>query len=194
MTTLLLVRHGETEWNRDGRFQGHADPPLSERGREQASALAAELAATPLAAVYSSDLRRAVETAQIVATAKGLAVRALPELREVDVGEWAGLTWEEIERRFPEGVVRHHERGHGWEHGKSYEQMACRVLRALRGIGVRHPRDAVLVVGHGGTMRAIAAYIDRMDVANHRRHDGSRVLNCEVRRIAIENGVLRRMS
>ncbi len=143
--------------------------------------------------MYSSDLRRAVETAQIVAAAKGLAVRTLADLREVDVGEWAGLTWEEIERRFPDGIVRHHERGHGWEQGESYEEMARRVLRALRRIGSAHPQDAVLVVGHGGTMRAIAAHMDGMDVASHRRHDTSYVLNCEVRRIVIEDGALRRM-
>ena len=191
-TTILLARHGETDWNRQGRFQGHADPPLSRRGHRQARALAVELADEPLAAVYSSDLRRAVETAETVARARSLDVHVLPELREVDVGEWSGLTWPEIERRFPEGVRLHRERGHGWERGESYEQMADRVLAALRRIAERHAGDHVLVVVHGGTMRSIAAHIDRMEVAAHRRRGHSTpARNCEFRRIAIDGGRFR---
>src|SRR5204862_6778501 len=97
VTTLILARHGETDWNRDGRFQGHADPPLNDRGREQARALASELAGDVLDAVYTSDLLRAHETAQIVAATKGLSVVVDPDLRERDVGEWSGLTLPEIE-------------------------------------------------------------------------------------------------
>src|SRR5438876_6692501 len=91
VTTLILARHGETDWNRDGRFQGHADPPLNDRGREQARSLADALADQPIEAIYSSDLRRAHETAQIVAQRQGLEVLVDPDLRERDVGEWSGL-------------------------------------------------------------------------------------------------------
>ena len=90
MTTLLLARHGETDWNRARRWQGHAVRPLTDRGRAQAAALSDRLADIALDAVYSSDLRRARETAEAVALPHGLDVIVLPELREVDVGSWEG--------------------------------------------------------------------------------------------------------
>lgn len=192
MTTLLLVRHAETAWNREGRFQGHADPPLSPYGRRQAQALAVELDNSPPAVIYTSDLRRAAETAAIIASRFALAVQADPDLREVDVGEWSGLTWPEIRARFPDGVERHAQRGHGWELGESHEEMAERVLRSLRRIGNRHDGERVLVVVHGGTMRALAAYIDGIPIAEHRRRDSSPVRNCEVRAVVVENGGIRR--
>ena len=89
---LFLARHGETDWNREGRFQGHADPPLNGTGRAQAAQLAAGLADVELSAVYSSPLRRALETARVVAAAHELEAVALDALREVDVGSWQGLT------------------------------------------------------------------------------------------------------
>ncbi len=125
---------------------------------------------------------------------KGLEVRARWQLREVDVGEWTGLTWAEIEQRFPGGIARHHERGHGWEQGESYEAMAERVLAELGRIAEEHPGGTVLVVAHGGTMRAIAAHADGVDVATHRRRNSTPVRNCELRILAIENGRLRRLN
>ncbi|HEU0337127.1 MAG TPA: histidine phosphatase family protein, partial [Gaiellaceae bacterium] len=101
MATVLLARHGETDWNREGRFQGHADPPLNDLGRAQARELADRLAREPLAAVYASPLRRAYETAEIVAATHDLPLRSVAGLREVDVGSWSGLTRSEIEARFP---------------------------------------------------------------------------------------------
>ena len=106
MTTLLLARHGETDWNRARRWQGHADRPLTDRGRAQAAALGDRLANIALDAVYSSDLRRARETAEAVALPHGLDVIELPELREVDVGSWEGLTRAEAEAKFPDGFRR----------------------------------------------------------------------------------------
>ena len=88
MTTLLLARHGETDWNRARRWQGHADRPLTDRGRAQAAALAERLADIALDAVYSSDLRRARDTAEAVAAIQGVDVVELAELREVNVGSW----------------------------------------------------------------------------------------------------------
>jgi len=190
MTTLLLARHGETDWNREGRFQGHADPPLNEAGREQARGLAVELETSPPDAVYASDLRRAVETAEIVAGRFDLPVRVDAALREVDVGEWSGLTWAEIGERFREGAARHSTRGHGWEHGESYEQMAERVVAALLQIAEHHEGERVLVVVHGGTMRAVAARLDDVLVAEHRRR-AAPVRNGEVRLVEYEDGALR---
>src|SRR5690348_1398191 len=106
MTWLLLARHGETDWNREGRWQGHADVALNDRGREQARELATQLVNEPIDAIVSSDLRRAHETALIIAEVKRLPVATDAGLREIDVGSWSGLTPEEIEQCFP-GMVTH---------------------------------------------------------------------------------------
>lgn len=141
MTTFLIARHGETEWNREKRYQGHADPPLNETGRAQAAELAERLTGEPLDAVYSSDLRRASETAEIVGARFGLPVEHERALREIDVGSWQGLTKAQID-------------GRPWD-GETYEQHSERVLRALRGIADLHPRGQVLVVSHGGSLRRV---------------------------------------
>jgi 2,3-bisphosphoglycerate-dependent phosphoglycerate mutase len=153
VTTLILARHGETDWNRDGRFQGHADPPLNERGREQAASLAESLAKERVDAIYSSDLRRAHETALFVAERKGLDVVVDPDLRERDVGEWSGLTLPEIEERFPDELRRFREEGASI--GESREALSQRVLAAVRRIADAHPRGQILVVTHGGTLRTL---------------------------------------
>ena len=190
MTEFLLVRHGETDWNVERRFQGHADPPLNDAGREQARALAAELADTDLDAIYTSDLTRARETAEIVADRTGAPVRALTELREIDVGEWQGLTWPEIEIQFPEGVRRWHEQGEGWHDGETYEELGRRVVQALRSLAGEHPGSRLLIVGHGGTVRAVRAFVERRTVAESRR-TSQPIGNCEVFRIRVENGEFR---
>jgi 2,3-bisphosphoglycerate-dependent phosphoglycerate mutase len=140
VTTLLLVRHGETDWNADGRLQGHTDRPLSAFGRRQARQLAEELADESLEAIYASDLARARETAEIVGERLGLPVVLEPDLREKDWGTWEGLT--PVERDRVEFV------------GESTEAHQERILRALRRISERHPDGGnVLVVTHGGSMR-----------------------------------------
>lgn len=149
MTTILLARHGETDWNRDGRVQGHSDPPLNEMGRLQALALAEALAVRPLTAVYSSDLARARETAAAVATPLGLDVHADPDLREKFFGSWEGLTDVEIAKRFPAAA-----RGQ-WGDGETTEDVAQRALAALGRIVAAHPDGTVLVVSHGGAIRAM---------------------------------------
>jgi len=187
VTELWLVRHGETDWNRERRFQGHADEPLNDRGRTQARALAEELAGAGIAAVYTSDLARARETAEIVSRRLGLEAVPVRELREIDVGSWQGLTWPEIEARFPEGVAAWRERGHGWESGESYDELAERVLAALRRIAADHPGERVLVVGHGGTVRATRAFVDGVTVAESRTRNEP-AANCEIFRIVARNG------
>jgi probable phosphoglycerate mutase len=192
VTELILVRHGETDWNRERRWQGHAYTSLNETGREQARALAAELSAAGVEAVYSSDLARARETAEIVAERIGADVTPLAELREIDVGEWQGLTWPEIEERHPGGIELMHERGHGWERGETHDQLAERVLRGLRRIARDHPDGRVAVVAHGGTLRAVVAHAEGVSVVEHRRLRPS-MDNCAVVRIALQNGVFRRI-
>jgi broad specificity phosphatase PhoE len=187
VTELLLVRHGESEWNRSGRFQGHADPPLTELGRKQAQLLAEELAAWSPRAVYTSDLRRARATAEEVAARAGAPLIALDELREIDVGDWQGLTWAELERRDPAGARRWQDGTHGWENGETYEQLLERVLRALRLIALEHPSGRVVVVTHGGTLRTIAAYVDGVSIAEHRSRIGP-MSHCRGIRIDVRDG------
>jgi broad specificity phosphatase PhoE len=192
MTELLLVRHGETDWNAERRFQGHADPPLNDVGRRQARVLADELAGEQIDAVYTSDLVRARETAAILAGRRGIPVVALAELREIDVGEWQGLTWPEIEERYPEGVRAWHETGKGWQRGETYDELGGRILAVLQQIVAEHPDERVLVVGHGGTVRAIRAHLEGRSVAESRR--GSPAIgNCEVFRLGSEDGEFRRL-
>ena len=169
LTTILLARHGESDWNRAGRWQGQADRPLTELGREQAQALAARLEDTELDAIYSSDLGRARETAEIVAAAKGLAVTSVPELREVDVGSWSGLSRAEAEERFPDGFARWQAGGEGWTDGETYEELGGRVVRAVSRIAADHPGGRVLVVAHGGSIRAVHAAALGVDVHSYRR-------------------------
>lgn len=192
MAELLLVRHGETDWNAERRFQGHADPSLNDVGRNQAQEVADALVGERVDAVYTSDLARARETAEIIAERLGIPVIALEELREIDVGEWQGLTWPEIEERYPEGVRAWHESGHGWQAGETYDELGERILAVLRRIAAEHAGERVLVVGHGGTVRAVRAHLEGRSVAESRR-DSPAIANCEVFRIGSENGEFRRL-
>jgi broad specificity phosphatase PhoE len=168
-TVVLLARHGQSDWNAAGRFQGHADRPLTERGRKQAKQLAERLARIPLDAVYASDLRRARETAAPVANAHGLEVETLRELREVNVGSWSGLTREEAKRRFPAGFRRWLEWDAGWDDGETYDQLGERVVQAVHRLAARHPGGRILVVSHGGSVRAVHAAAHGTDVPTYRR-------------------------
>lgn len=187
MTTVYLARHGESDWNVERRWQGHADRPLTERGREQAELLAERLADVKLDAVYASDLRRAWETAEAVAATRGLEVVRLPELREVDVGSWSGCTRDECAERFPEAFARWQQGGSGWDDGESYEEMGERIVEAIRTIAAEHPDGAVLVVSHGGPIRAVHAHALGVDIATHRR-SGPVEPNARLSAVSVENG------
>lgn len=157
ITRVYLVRHGETEWNATRRAQGQADIPLNDAGRAQAADAVAGLDGVDLVAVYSSDLSRAVDTARPIAEARGLVVETDPAFREVDQGEWEGLTTDEIRRRWPKlwGPARHFSARPG---GESPEQVQGRALAGLARTVERHPSDAVAIVSHGGTIRWLAAH------------------------------------
>jgi probable phosphoglycerate mutase len=180
VTTLLLARHGETDWNRDLRFQGHADPPLNDVGRRQARELAQALAAERVTAIYCSDLRRAHETARIVGAALGLDVTAVPGLREIDVGSWSGLTRDEIAEQFPEGFTGWLEGAQGHD-GESRAELRARVVEAAERIVAAHPTGRVLLVTHGGALRALLTRVE--GAPSEPRFD-----NCSVVRIAAEGG------
>ena len=192
MTTILLARHGETDWNREGRFQGWADPPLNATGRAQAVDLSVALMAEELAAVYSSPLRRAYETAEVVAASRGLEPVTIEALREVDVGSWSGLTREEIEQQFPDQYARWLDYGQGWDDGETYEAMAVRVVGAVLELALVHDGDRILAVSHGGPMRAVSAFAERVTYAESRRRSPV-VANAAVVEFAVEGGALRQL-
>jgi broad specificity phosphatase PhoE len=192
VTTIFLARHGESDWNVEKRFQGHSDRPLTERGREQAHALANLVGSEKIDAVYTSPLSRARETAEIVAARAGLEAVALPELREVDTGSWSGLSRADVEARFPEGFTRWRSGGSGWEDGESYEEMAERVIGALRKIAEDHPDGRVLVISHGGPIRAIHAAAEGLAIKDYRRLKPVEP-NARLSAVAVENGRLTRL-
>jgi broad specificity phosphatase PhoE len=169
VATILLARHGETDWNADKRWQGHSDRPLTERGRDQAAALAERLDGTPLEAVYASDLARARDTARIVAERREIPLKELRELREVDVGSWAGLTRGEAAERFPEAFEKWEQGYPGWDDGETYEQMTDRVIAAIRRIARDHSDGPVLVVTHAGPIRALHSAALGLDIHAYRR-------------------------
>jgi uncharacterized phosphatase len=189
-TTILLVRHGETDWNRERRFQGHADRPLNELGRRQAGELADVLRRERLDAVYTSPLRRASETAAIVAERLGLEAEELDALREIDVGAWQGLTIDEIKVRFPEASSV--DWRWGWEGGETYEELAARVIPALFDLPRRHPGGTILGVTHAGPIRAALAAATGLSHEESRARIGP-LGNCTVHRFAVRDGNLERV-
>jgi broad specificity phosphatase PhoE len=170
---LILIRHGETEWNAALRYQGHAAIPLNDRGRLQARKAGERLARYGATALYASDIVRATETAAIVGEVLGLIPRPMPDLREIDVGQWEGLTPEELYRRFPDHMkefdrdpARTVRLG-----GESYAQLQERARRALDAIHAAHhiADELVLAVSHGGTIRALLCHVIGLDLANFGR-------------------------
>jgi broad specificity phosphatase PhoE len=190
VTTILLARHGESDWNVEQRWQGHADRPLTELGRQQARALADRLAAYPLDAVYSSDLRRALDTARAVAERRRLDVIARQDLREVDVGSWSGRSRQELASAFPDQIARWERGAKGWEGGESYEEMAARIVRAVGEIAAAHRGGHVLVVSHGGSVRAVHAHALGMEFHAYRRSAPVEP-NARLSAVAVENGAFR---
>jgi probable phosphoglycerate mutase len=146
MTDLILVRHGETEWNRLGRVQGRTDIPLNDRGREQARATARRLADDRFDAVAASPLSRAAETAQIIADGLGLgSVELVDAFVERDYGEAEGMTGDDIDARW----------GGRLEAKESRDQIIARVKPALLALAEHHTGQRVLVVSHGGVIGSL---------------------------------------
>jgi broad specificity phosphatase PhoE len=188
VTTLLLVRHGETDWNRDGRWQGHSDTHLNDAGRDQARRVVRELHDVDVA--YSSDLARARETAEIIAEVLGLPVRLDARLRERSFGAWEGLTAAEIEAAFGDAHGRWLAgEGAGADDAEPFDAFGARVTSFLAEALERHPGETVLVVAHGGSIRVIHALASGLDyVRDHRSIPG--VPNCVVARYAARDGKL----
>ncbi|HXG77622.1 MAG TPA: histidine phosphatase family protein [Gaiellaceae bacterium] len=150
---LALVRHGETDWNRERRFQGHADVGLNARGRAAARALARAFAGDHVTALVASPLRRALETALVLGAGLGLEPVADERLQEIDVGSWQGLTREEVQARDAAAYGRWLAGEAGWEGGETYDALAARVLPALYELAGSCSHGVVVVVTHGGPIR-----------------------------------------
>lgn len=156
MTDLLLVRHGLSEWNQAGRWQGWADIPLAEEGEAQSLQARPALAGLGITAIVHSGMLRTKRTAEVLAEGLDVLVEEEPALKEYDVGEWSGLTRPEIERRWP-GALDAWFRGRlpATPGGESRERFASRLLDAVRRVALTHPGGTVLCVTHGGAIRTL---------------------------------------
>ncbi len=165
MGKIFLVRHGQTLWNLNMRFQGSSDIELSEEGEAQAAFLAERLKTEKLAAVYASDLRRAVHTAQIVAKPHDLSVTSYGELREINCGEWEGLNRVEIEDKYPGQLEKFFSAPANFSPpgGESFHAVGVRSLSIFDTIAQNHKNENIVVVAHGGVIRAILGGILMMD-------------------------------
>ena len=171
MALFYFVRHGETEWNAAGRLCGRTDVPLSDAGRRQAQLLALRLKPIPFDALYSSPLRRALETASTLGRAIGREVVADPRLVELSYGAWEGRTYEEIKRANPEIFS-------AWEQdpasvappeGESGEQLIERLKPFLADVAQRHPIGSVAVVCHRTVCRLLACHILGAPLSEYRK-------------------------
>lgn len=165
-TRIVAVRHGRTAWNAGQRLQGHLDVPLDALGHAQAARLAAALAGEGLAAIYSSDLQRARDTAAPLAAALGLPVQTDPALRERSFGRLEGATYAEVERDWPEDALRWRRRDpdFGPGGGESLTAFFERTVAAVRTIAARHPGEAIAVFAHGGVLDCLYRAATRVDL------------------------------
>lgn len=155
-TRILLVRHGETAWNAEGRMQGHLDIPLNANGLEQARRLAEALAPSEaIDAIYSSDLARASETARPLARRLGVPLRLMAQLRERHFGAFQGLALDEAQRQWPADAERWRRREPGWSPpggGESLLQLQARIVDAVTQLAERHLGRGMALFTHGGVL------------------------------------------
>ena len=168
---LLLVRHGETAWNAEQRYQGQSDVPLSQRGHEQAAALARVLTAETIHALYASDLQRAWATALAVATPLGLPVHKEPRLREITFGQWEGMTTAEIQARDAETLAlwRTDPARIAPPGGETLQQVATRVRAAFDSLIATYQEQTIMLVAHSGTLRVLLCLALGFPVQAYRR-------------------------
>lgn len=157
MTKIILVRHGQTLWNVDFRYQGQSDVALNETGIKQARLVAARLLGENVAAVYASDLGRAKSTAEEIARRHDLSVGIVSELREISFGEWEGLTYGEINEKWPGVMERIFKSPDSIQipGGETYQQVQQRAMAAIEKLVKKHPEETIIVVSHGATIRTI---------------------------------------
>ena len=188
MAEILLLRHGETLWNIEGRIQGHRDSPLSEEGRGQAAALARRLTAERPAVLITSDLGRARETMAPLAHATGLTPQVDPALRERCYGAFEGRTWPEIEREFPAEYAAHlsGDPTVKAEGGESLQDFHDRAVAALTRIAEQSAGEKVVVVAHGGVLGMLYRHIMNIPLAAPRNYA---MPNASLNRFSYKSGI-----
>ncbi|MBT9459565.1 MAG: histidine phosphatase family protein [Burkholderiaceae bacterium] len=166
VTRILAIRHGETAWNVDSRIQGHLDIPLNAVGREQARRLALSVAGEDLTAIYCSDLSRAHATASAVAESVGLPLSVDKGLRERSFGAFEGLSFKEIEQRWPDQALRWRQRDplFAAEGGENLQTFYARCVGAVRVLAERHAGEHIAVVAHGGVMDCLYRAASRLEL------------------------------
>jgi len=151
MTCIILIRHGQTEWNRIERFRGRADVPLNETGLAQAEAAGKRVAAEwQPSVIYTSPLSRSVKTAEAIAKHYGMRVQRHPGLVDIDYGEWQGLSPEEARQRWPEEIDNWYNRPH-LAHipgGETLDDLRTRAMKMVKELADRYPNDTIVLVGH----------------------------------------------
>lgn len=166
MARFLLVRHGETLWNKTYKYQGQVDVPLNETGIKQAYCISERLKNIDIDFVYSSNLNRAINTAKIIAKPHGLKVIPTKEMRELSFGKWEGFTAKEIEEQWPGELER-------WRQdpfkrkppgGENLEELFFRTSNFLKKVANKHPEKRIVIVTHAGTIRAILAVLLNLKV------------------------------
>lgn len=181
-TQVILIRHGETEWNLSGRWQGHADSPLSERGIKQAEALGQRMIGEDIDYFYSSDLERACHTSRLIGNPSGWAASLLKSFRERDLGVLEALTTEEMLEKQPEEYDAFRNLGPDYQvpEGESFQQFYERCSIALEDLANRHSGQSIGVVTHGGVLGAIFRYVLNIPLDAERNFV---LLNCSVNRL-----------
>lgn len=194
-TRILLVRHGQSRGNFEGRFGGHSPTPLSELGFAQAEATARALAAEGVTAIYSSDLLRAVQTAEPLARATGLGVERAEAFRERSVGRMEGLTFEEAARQYPDeyAALLRRDFEHVLDGGESYRQLLDRAARRLDEAVGRHRGGTLAVFSHTGTICILALHLMGALDAPDLRPVWIASSNCGVTRFDLQHGGLVRV-
>ncbi len=160
MTRLILIRHGQTVWNKIGKYQGQADIELSELGLEQAAQLGKNFPYTDVKAVYASSLKRAMDTGRAVADRFGLEVVGCDELREIYFGDWEGLTYDEIHDGWPEAHEGLFNRPDitVCPNGEGFAQVQERAVAKLQELLKKHEGETFVIAAHGGVNRTILCY------------------------------------
>jgi broad specificity phosphatase PhoE len=188
-TRVLLIRHGQSEGNAEGRFGGHTSTPLSTRGRLQAEATAHALAPENFSAIYSSDLRRAVSTAEPLARLTGLGINETEAFRERSVGVMEGLTFEEAAAEHPEqyGALLRRDFDHVLLGGESYRQMLDRASRHLDQAIEQHKGGRIIIFSHTGTICILTLHLMGALDAPELRPVWITTANCGITRIELRS-------
>ncbi|HWQ03841.1 MAG TPA: histidine phosphatase family protein [Longilinea sp.] len=176
MATLWLVRHGQTEWNLEGRYQGQADVPLNAAGLLQAQTLAAELSGQPFDAIYSSDLQRARVTAEIIGWSLNLPVHTDVRLREINQGQWEGKIYRDLQNCYSEEMLARRKNPYGFRppDGETAGEVLLRVIKVADEIAAAYPNGRIVIVSHALALAALfckAKGLPLLEVYDHLPHN-----------------------